>query len=598
MSYQNRNRPYVTLPRGAAKVCACLVPIVLAVFACKIEDRSSPVSNPIPLNLDFSRSSLVAADRPWGWWLRPLESAGVQVEWNATPGSLQLSREQDGERGWAVYDLIEPFAGRAVTVGGSFRRLVGTATADIRLVAYAADGELLGESSRATTDASLEATLQVDSATHSLQLELEYRGHGSLIVAPLRLQVDGTWVEQPHLPLQFAPSETDVAWVRDRAIPLDTVDPARPLDDLTALKPLVGGAAFVLLGESTHGTREFFQLKHRMTRWLAEQEGFTVFALEDHAGTAARIDRYISTGEGTAAAAVRGMFGVWARREMIELIRWMREATASGGARIAFVGFDLQVPLDPISELTAFGEQHDPQLVTELEEALGPMLAAWQDGWYPQRDAEEYARWSAGAERIVRRIEDRVDAYREQVGDDDAEQAMYNARLIWQSAEVSGSPDPNLRDRFMAENLSRIRDRFPAGTRVVAWAHNSHVRLDENKMGQHLERLHPGEVISIALQTHAGEYTAYSGSTMETYALFPAPADSIEEVLHLSGHPILALNLRPTATDPASEQFRALRFHRNIGLWPADFGFYRAPIADGFHALLFVDRTTPTQPIE
>ena len=76
-----------------------------------------------------------------------------------------------------------------------------------------------------------------------------------------------------------APDEV-VAWVKDHAIPLKTAEAEHGFEDMEPLKKLVGDARVVALGEATHGSREFFQLKHRMLEFLVEEMGFTVFAIE------------------------------------------------------------------------------------------------------------------------------------------------------------------------------------------------------------------------------------------------------------------------------------------------------------------------------
>jgi erythromycin esterase-like protein len=61
---------------------------------------------------------------------------------------------------------------------------------------------------------------------------------------------------------QGKPPVTD--WIAAHAIPLTTVEARHGFDDLQPLKKVVGDARIVELGEATHGSREFFQLKHRM----------------------------------------------------------------------------------------------------------------------------------------------------------------------------------------------------------------------------------------------------------------------------------------------------------------------------------------------
>jgi len=82
------------------------------------------------------------------------------------------------------------------------------------------------------------------------------------------------------------------------------MEPAENLDDLEPLRRLVGDARVVSLGEATHGTREFFQMKHRILRFLVERMGFTAFAIEATWPEANRLDRYLRTGEGDPAVLV------------------------------------------------------------------------------------------------------------------------------------------------------------------------------------------------------------------------------------------------------------------------------------------------------
>jgi hypothetical protein len=69
-------------------------------------------------------------------------------------------------------------------------------------------------------------------------------------------------------------------WVRANAIRLTTPEAGHGFADMEPLKKVVGNARIVSLGEATHGSREFFQLKHRMMEFLATQMGFTIFSIE------------------------------------------------------------------------------------------------------------------------------------------------------------------------------------------------------------------------------------------------------------------------------------------------------------------------------
>jgi hypothetical protein len=78
-----------------------------------------------------------------------------------------------------------------------------------------------------------------------------------------------------------------------RAHKLATAEAGNGFEDLKAFGDAVGDARIVALGEATHGTREFFQMKHRLLEYLVREKGFTVLAREQNWPDALALDRYI-----------------------------------------------------------------------------------------------------------------------------------------------------------------------------------------------------------------------------------------------------------------------------------------------------------------
>src|SRR3981081_2527880 len=74
---------------------------------------------------------------------------------------------------------------------------------------------------------------------------------------------------------------TVVDWLRDNIYPLRTVDPAGDdFRDLEPLRDIVGDARVVSVGESMHRVHEFYQVRHRVARFLIAELGFTSFVME------------------------------------------------------------------------------------------------------------------------------------------------------------------------------------------------------------------------------------------------------------------------------------------------------------------------------
>jgi len=135
------------------------------------------------------------------------------------------------------------------------------------------------------------------------------------------------------------------SWLKANAIRLSTVEAGHGFADMQPLKKIVGDARIVSLGEATHGSREFFQLKHRMLEFLASEKGFTIFSIEANMPEAYRLNDYVLNGNGNPEQLIKGMyFWTWSTEEVLDMVQWMREFNKSGKGRLQFTGFDMQTP--------------------------------------------------------------------------------------------------------------------------------------------------------------------------------------------------------------------------------------------------------------
>ena len=171
--------------------------------------------------------------------------------------------------------------------------------------------------------------------------------------------VVGLFIALASLTAELGPQQ--IAWLRANAIALKTVEAGNGFDDLQPLKAAIGSARLVSLGEATHGTREIFQMKHRLTEFLASELGFTIFAIEANMPEAYRLNDYVLHGTGDPKALLEGMyFWTWNTEEVLAMIEWMRRFNASGTGRIEFVGFDMQTPTVAIEIVDRFLADLDP----------------------------------------------------------------------------------------------------------------------------------------------------------------------------------------------------------------------------------------------
>ncbi|MBK7190737.1 MAG: erythromycin esterase family protein [bacterium] len=424
-------------------------------------------------------------------------------------------------------------------------------------------------------------------------------GKGTAWFDDLTVELDGVPYAQEKTAL-FAANDEQVAWLAANAHPFATDNPVYDNSDLAFLGDMVGSAHLVSLGESTHGTAEFFRLKHRLVRCLAEEHGFTLFAIEASMPEAERLNRYVLTGEGDPAALVAGMyFWTWRTEEVLAMVRWMRQHNEQGG-HIEFHGFDMQSPGLAMRTVQDLAQAHAPDLVADVAanyaelRGLARAAAAGGSGY-----AQLPERLRTDINALRPRLEERRAALAAAVGDSTAAWALHCARLVEQYVEMCGG-DGSTRDRCMAENVDWLLDRAGPDARMALWAHNGHIsRVGYgmgSAMGTHLSRRHGADVVSCGLLFGAGTYTAWqSKGDVGAFGTSPAAPGSVEWAFGRTGQPRLALDLRRAERgSPASGWVWEPADMRSIGAMAMDDAFSSGVPGDHYDVLFYVQDSTPS----
>jgi Erythromycin esterase len=149
-------------------------------------------------------------------------------------------------------------------------------------------------------------------------------------------------------------------------MPLRSLDPAAPLDDLEWLDEAIGDARVVAIGESAHGTKEFYQLRHRLLRYLVERHGFDAYAMESGFVEGWGVNDWVHGGgdELSQVLATGITFLMGLVIQMRSHLEWMRDHNRSAARPVSFYGVDLPgsaVSLLPgIDAVIAYLGQADP----------------------------------------------------------------------------------------------------------------------------------------------------------------------------------------------------------------------------------------------
>jgi erythromycin esterase len=401
-----------------------------------------------------------------------------------------------------------------------------------------------------------------------------------------------------------------VQWFRENAISLQTTEAGASLDDLRALGPHIGNARVVAMGEATHGTREFFQLKHRFFEYLVTDLGFTVFAIEANWSEALVLNDYVLHGKGDPSTALAGLhFWTWDTEEVLALIEWMREYNAANGPKLKFYGVDMQFTGAAASALSTYLSEVDDEFAKEL---LQTLEALRNPGWrsLPRSRQEDI---SGDLERAALNMEKKRRHYVRRSAQTDWQLARQHLAILRQAhTDVVRSPQMtswDLREVSMADNLLWILDHEGKDARVFLWAHNLHVTKGSTSrglaMGGYLADRLGQDYVSIGIVFGEGSFQAYDFRSPEQtdgvieYTVGPPEPRFLEASLLRAGLPLFAIDLRETrAVEFIADWLDIPRPLRDYGAIyiPQDFPWDPIRVADHFDLLVFVEHTTRARP--
>ncbi|MGD8627009.1 MAG: erythromycin esterase family protein, partial [Anaerolineae bacterium] len=234
------------------------------------------------------------------------------------------------------------------------------------------------------------------------------------------------------------------SWLQENAIPFSTAQPGSDFADLLPLTGLIGEARLVALGEATHGTHEFFQVKHRLIEFLVQEMGFTVFALEAYWPETNRINDYVLSGNGNARELLATLqYWPWNTQEMLDLIEWMRDYNAQRGQAppVRFYGFDMQNAKLALEDLLDYLQRVDPGAASQANSntaCFRPYLDyTWQQVEYAQLPAEARTACRQDLQALYDSLLAQQSAYESLSSSDAFANALQSARLLLQNESLA-----------------------------------------------------------------------------------------------------------------------------------------------------------------
>jgi erythromycin esterase-like protein len=323
------------------------------------------------------------------------------------------------------------------------------------------------------------------------------------------------------------------------------------LDDMRDLEPLrrmVGKATVVGLGEAFHTSGGFYQMKHRVFRYLVERMGFRVFTIESHWLHGERANRYVQSCAGTPKDAIATHISVWVSEELGDLVTWMCEWNQEHpNDRVHYYGFDIQEPGIDGPNLIVFlqriGILVNHPWVAGVQQCQGVTVFHPYEAIPP----DTHAQCMAALEAIGAHFQQNGAEIETRTSRSDFETAKIQLLGLkaWQEQafliERDFARGFEKRDEAMAKVFLYLRERDFPNAKAVVWAANMHVskaRMPNTglPMGAHLAAALGRKYVNFAI---AAWESGVDYGLCDTYMGVPG---SVEERLHDLGEDALLMD--------------------------------------------------------
>lgn len=394
-------------------------------------------------------------------------------------------------------------------------------------------------------------------------------------------------------------------------------------------------ARFVLLGEASHGTHEFYRERAQIAKRLIEELGFNAVAVEADWPDAYRVNRFVR-GTSNDVDSVDALSGfkrfpqwMWRNADVLDFVGWLREHNdlqPSDKMKCGFYGLDLYSLHASIEAVLDYLNKVDPEAAKRARHRYGCF-----DHFGPE--VQTYG-WAAGSGRTPSCEEEVVQEltalrmkgmeYLQRDGQVAADAyfcAEQNALVVRDAEEYyrnmfrRGFNSWNLRDTHMMESLERLTKHFEqqrSPAKVIVWAHNSHLgdaratqmsKRGELNLGQLVRQRFGRQALLIGFTTYSGTVTAASNwdAPAERKKVRPALRGSYEALFHDIALPRFWLDLRKDVD--VATQLRTDRLERAIGViyrpeTERASHYFHARLSDQFDAILHFDHTRAVEPLE
>ena len=305
-------------------------------------------------------------------------------------------------------------------------------------------------------------------------------------------------------------------------------------DQLEPLKPFFSSKSIIGMGEATHGTREFFEIKQGVFQWLVQSCGYRVFGIEATYAGCCYINDFVQSGAGDIDHVMAYLdFWTWQTEEVRALILWIKDYNmqAQHVEKLTFYGFDMQNFYAPVEYLNDYIKKHNPAQYASVRAISFPILGKTELQNYQLlqnkdnkfEDSLQYTHKRLAAWLVENKASFETDGSNKTYAT--LQGCVENMGQAIRSLSVKNIS--KFRDSCMAYNILQIQkleDR-----KMFVWAHNGHVNLaypdnDSEMMGMlmggHLKKKLGEAYYAIGFVFNQGDFQAVQGPRSFGSALF------------------------------------------------------------------------------
>ncbi len=383
----------------------------------------------------------------------------------------------------------------------------------------------------------------------------------------------------------------------------------------------------MLLGEASHGTAEFYEMRARITRELVERKGFNIIAVEADWPDAACIDRYIhdSSSDPLLESKPFSRFPtwMWANQSVLEFTHWLKvhnEKISSPEEQTGFYGLDLYSMFSSMEVVLNYLEEVDPETAEVARLRYGCMMPWANDpAMYAQVTlTRQYRECEKDVlDTLQNLMKKRVDYCRA-----DGKRffnAEQNARLVanaeryYRTMYYAENNSWNQRDQHMFETLQSVLKFRGPTSKAVIWEHNSHIgdaratqmsARGEFNIGQLARQEYGDNAYLIGFGTDHGTVAAASewGGPMEVKQVQPSHIDSYERICHETMTDNFLLPLRKPLQEITRNKLLSERLERAIGViyrpeTELQSHYFYAALPRQFDEYIWFDETRAVEPL-